>query len=312
VTARPRPAVRDPERFAPVFVLATARSYSSVITAMVGRNPDLAGLPELKLFLYRTVGELDASLPAAWRARGAAHRSPGLVRTIAEFLFGDQSAGSVTRAQTWLRERAHWSGADVLDVVLARIGPRATVEKSPENVMTPAALRRLSAAYPRARYLHLTRHPVSAVRSMEEHWERVMPGEPSRNLRLSCIASWVDINQRLLSFGASLDDGRCLRVRAEDVLNGPAEWLRLIARGLGVRADEDAVAAMCHPEASPFACFAPACTGVTGGADPGFLRSPVLRGAVLPETVAQPPGWKDDRGLWPAVTTLAAHLGYHG
>ena len=46
---------------------------------MIGQHPELAGLPELKLFCYATLGELDASLPRYWVQRGIKHRSPGLV-----------------------------------------------------------------------------------------------------------------------------------------------------------------------------------------------------------------------------------------
>lgn len=300
---------REPERFAPVFVLATARSYSSVVTAMIGQNPQLVGLPELKLFLYRTAGELEASLPAPWRERGATHRSPGLVRAVAELLFGGQSSQSAIDAQAWLRERAHWSGADIFDVLQAHVHPRAVVEKSPENVATPAAFRRLSTAYPLARYLHLIRHPASTLHSMLDHWRRTMLEEPPQGLQASCIASWLDVNQRILRFGARSGD-RYLRIRAEDVLNDPAAQLRLMASALAVRADDDAVAAMSHPESSPFACFGPPGTGVTGGSDPGFLRSPVPRRAVLPHSLDQPPGWTGDPALWSMAAALAARLGY--
>ena len=303
--------MRDNERFAPVFVLATARSYSSVVTAMVGSNPDMVGLPELKLFLYPTIGELAASLPEYWRKRGVTHRSPGLVRAVAEFLFGDQSAASIASAQAWLRERPRWSGAKALDVLLEHIYPQTAIEKSPENVMTPVALRRLSAAYPRARYLHITRHPASTVRSMREHWHRTMPNQPFDELEVSCVVSWLDINQRICRFGATLEGDRYLKLRAEDVLNQSVAQLRSIARWLGVRADDDAVAAMCHPETSPFACFGPPDTGVIGGGDPGFLASPTPRRAVLPHTLEQPAGATVDPALWSMTTALATHLGYH-
>jgi len=291
-----------------VFVLATARSYSSVITAMVGQNPGLAGLPELKLFRYRSVGELEASLPRAWRERGVTHRSPGAVRAVAQLVYGDQSAGAVARAQAWLTERAHWSGADVMDVLQARISPRTAVEKSPENVMTPGAFGRLSAAYPRARYLHLVRHPASTVRSMTEHWRRTMLEEPSARLQESFVHGWLDVHQRVLRLGRTVSSGRYLRMRAEDVLNDPATRLRSIARWLGVPADDHAVALMRHPEASPFARFGPA--GVTGGSDPGFLGDPVPRRAVLPRTLGQPAGWTGDPALWSTAAALAARLGY--
>ena len=105
---RPRytEAARDPTRFAPVFVLAPARSFTSVIATMVGQHPALFALPELKLFAYPTLGELAASLPEYWRRRGVAHRSPGLVRAVAELLCGGQDPVGIPAAQAWLAARA--------------------------------------------------------------------------------------------------------------------------------------------------------------------------------------------------------------
>ena len=67
----PRPPKLEPDRFAPVFVLAPARSHTSVVTTMVGRHPDLADLLELKLFAY----PLKDSLPRFWIERWVTHRS---------------------------------------------------------------------------------------------------------------------------------------------------------------------------------------------------------------------------------------------
>src|SRR6266850_6482926 len=106
---------RYPNGFAPIFVLAPARSYSSVITMMLGQHPDLMGFPELKLFSYPTIGDMEASLPRFWIERGVTHRSPGLIRALAEFMFGNQTLGSLALARVWLQERSSWSGADVLD-----------------------------------------------------------------------------------------------------------------------------------------------------------------------------------------------------
>src|SRR5258707_15024500 len=117
-------SAREPERFAPILVLAPPRSYSSVVTTMIGQHPDLVGLPELKLFAYRTIAEMEASLPGYWRERGFTHRSPGLVRALAQIEFGGESAENLAAARAWLLQRGHWSGADVFDVLMARLAPR--------------------------------------------------------------------------------------------------------------------------------------------------------------------------------------------
>jgi hypothetical protein len=277
---------------------------------MIGQHPDLAGLPELKLFACRTIGEMDASLPRYWIARGITHRSPGLVRAFAQFEFGGQTPEDLASAQAWLKARPHWSGAQVLDILLARLAPRVAVEKSPENAVSAAALRRLKSAYPKARYLHLTRHPVTTQSSMVQHRNRTVPSHPLEGEPMTGIAAWLDVHARILRFTTSLPKDRVLRVRAEDVLNNPGPQLRAIAEWLGARADHQAIEAMRHPEASPFAWPGPAGSGILGGHDPNFLRDPIPRRVELPPTIEQPSGWHGEASLWRMAVELARHLGY--
>ena len=310
IPSKRKSAVPKRERFAPLFVLAPARSYTSVIATMIGQHPQLAGLPELKLFGYRTIAALEASLPSYWIERGFTHRSPGLVRALAHIEFGGESAENLAAARAWLVRRGHWSGADVFDVLMARLKPRMAVEKSPENVTTTAALRRLAAAYPKARFLHLTRHPVTTQASLAEHQLRTTPeyariGEP-----MAGIAAWCDIHERILRFAATLPRGRVMRMRAEDVLNDAPARLRAIARWLRLRTDDAAIEAMCHPEASPFARFGPSGSGVIGGHDHGFLRDPIPRRVDVPTTIEQPPDWHGAAALWRRTLKLARMLGY--
>lgn len=298
---------REAERFAPVFVLATARSYSSVIATMIGRHPELAGLPELKLFCCETVGELEAALPKYWRDRGVTHRSPGLVRALAELEFGGQSPEALLAARAWLRDRPHWTGAEVMDFLQERLKPRIAVEKSPDNLSTDASVERMAAAYPRARYLHLTRHPVTTQRSMRAYLKQTLPEYPQDGEPMNSIGSWYEIQRRILRFTAELPGDRYLRVRAEDVLNdGPAR-LENIARWLGVRTDAEAIEGMRHPEKSPFASPG---TEASGGNDPGFLRDPVPRRVEMPATLEAPEGWAAEAGVWEMVVGLANRLGY--
>ncbi len=302
--------LRDPCRFAPIFLLAPARSCSSIVCTMVGQHPQLAGLPELKLFSYATVGELEASLPRYWIDRGVAHRSPGLVRAIAEYRFHAQDADALALARTWLRDRSHWNGACVLDSLLHELAPRAGVEKSPENVADDRSLEMLSSAYPRARYLHLVRHPIATQRSAQEHWNRLFPERPLNGEPMAGVASWLETHCRILRFASALGSNRYMRVRAEDVLNHSRQQLGMIAEWLGIRSDSDAIEAMIHPERSPFARFGAEDSGIVGGNDPGFLSNPIPRKVQVLADVKQPPGWVGDESLWQMTADLANCLGY--
>jgi hypothetical protein len=270
---------------------------------MIGQHPELAGLPELKLFCCATIGELEDSLPEYWIRRGVTHRSPGLVRAIAHLEFGDQTLQSLSSARAWLEARRHWSGAEVLDALQTRLSPLTIVEKSPDNVLSDEALERMSSAYPRARYLHLTRHPLTTQRSIQEHRARTVPEHPQHDEPMYSIASWYSIHRRLFHFGAELPPQRYMRVRAEDVLNDSERQLCKIAAWFGVSTDACAIEAMKHPEASPFA-------SVGGGNDPGFLSNPIPRAAELPLSLDPPEGWDAEPEVWEMVKELASLLDY--
>jgi Sulfotransferase family len=277
---------------------------------MIGRHPELVDVPELKLFAYPTLGELEDSLPRFWIERGLTHRSPGLVRAVAEFMFSGQTLTSLAMARVWLSARRQWSGADVFDVLMERTHPRCCIEKSPEHVDSDETLARLAAAYPRARYLHLTRHPVTTQQSMARHMARIAGRTGSDDQPMAGIQAWFTTHARILQFADGLPGSRCLRIRSEDVLNDRGSTLREIASWLGLRADDSAIGAMTNPGASPFARFGPQASGVAGGNDPDFLNDPVPHPVELPRTVDPPSGWSGEEELWSVVRRLGAELGY--
>jgi len=277
---------------------------------MIGQHPDLFAMPELKLFLFGTIGELDASLPVEARKRGFKHRSPGLVRALAELEYGAQDETTLAAAIAWLKARPGWSGVRVFDLLMERVSPRITIEKSPEHVDRSATLERMFRAYPRARYLHLTRHPVATIRSMVEHLQNSLPHSRRVNFTDHCTRSWLASNELIVDSTDRLPADRRLRARAEDLLNDPVPNLRRIAVWLGVRTDDSAIEAMLHPDRSPFACFVAGQSGVSSGYDPKFLADPRPHAIDLPAGLEPPVEWQADRQLWGRVERAAATLGY--
>lgn len=277
---------------------------------MIGQHPDLYGFPELKLFAYPTIGELAASLPAEARRRGIAHRSPGLVRSVAELQFGGQSAQALAAAAAWLAERQHWTGPEVLDRLMEHVRPRHAVEKSPEHVAEAEPLRRLADAYPDARFIHLSRHPVATVNSMHTHLRKHLPGYDDNRLVQDCISTWLETHTRIVEFARRLPGDRILRVKAEDLLNDPGPQLDRVARWLGIRTDETAIDAMRHPERSPYASFAPSSSGVIGGNDPNFLADPRPRNVEVGSITELPSWWPIASAQRKAVERAGEALGY--
>ena len=312
----------------PVFVLAPPRSFSSIVSTMLGQHPQMYGLPELELFAAETVGEWwelcwDATVP----------RAHGALRTVAKLFFGTQTEETIKFARGWLRRRAHFTTGYVLETLATKVAPRVVVEKSTSNVYKPKSLRRAAQMFPSARFIHLVRHPrghgesvLKFLRGREKegrvpatHWMHrlaAFPG-PNRNGanageagKLDPQRGWLALHMNICKFLEAVPPQQQLRIRAEDILTDPGRHLREVAGWLGLRTDNAAIEEMKHPERSAYACFGP--TGARFGNDPSFLREPALRPMRLePQRLDGPLSWLDDRrGFLPKVRRLAEEFGY--
>jgi Sulfotransferase family len=317
----------------PLFLLAPPRSFTSLIGTMVGRHPQLYGLAETHLFPFATLAE--------WWRYGAEMTWPmrdGLVRIVAELYFGGQTDATVQRAAAWLRRRLHLSTGAILEAFIERVAPRILVDKSPSIVWLVASMRRAYAMFPRARFIHLVRHPRGHGESVlkyhgsegRKYYEAEArswlvdlgsfppePPEPGQEAEPPVPAGtldpqwgWFNLHRNIMNFLAGVPASQVYRLRGEDVLTDPDNTLRPLCAWLGLRDDPAAIDEMKHPERSPFACIGP--PAAPTGNDFFFLKSPALRPSrAEPKSLDGPLPWRPDgRGFAPAVRRLALELGY--
>jgi hypothetical protein len=275
---------------------------------MIGMHHQLFGFPELSLFRAEKIGDVLEN-PPGFRGFPAIARTAGLARALAQLHEGSQSDEAVTRAREWLRARSGWPTVDVFDHLFDCVSPAIAVEKSPENSSREDFLSRMVDSYPRARFVHLTRHPVTTVKSMARAWGGLGFWDvPDELFHLHLLGIWLFSHARIIRLTDSLPPDRWLRIRSEDVLGRPVEVLPELCRWLGVDDGPDAVDMMLHPERSPFARLGP--PSGSGGNDPGFLESPHPRAVAAPESVEFPKEWTADPWFLLAVIQMAAALGY--
>ncbi len=294
---------------------------------MLGQHPQLFGLPELRLFVAETVGEwLDLCSKATYPM------ASGTLRTVAELIFGQQSERSIAMAQEWLVEHSAWTTQQLTKSLAEVVHPRILVDKSPNALYEPSALARLHRNFPNARFIHLTRHPRGHGESVmklkahveklkgpikADHWLVQLSSFPP--ISESDIAEpgildpqrgWYTLHSNVCRFLESVPAANKFTLRGEDLLADPDTWLRTTANWLGLRSDTSAVAAMKHPENSPFVGFGP--KGASRGNDPFFLRNPVLQGRdERSMSLEGPLGWRPDGlGFLPEVKTLARSFHY--
>ncbi len=299
---------------APLFLLAPPRSYTSLMNAMLGQHPQCFGLPELCLFNVETLLEL--WVRTSDEMSNDSKTRQGLLRAVAEIYAGEQTSATITMASHWCAVREHRSTADVYRELVDAIDPLIAVEKSPSYTIDVERMVRMRRAFPEARFLHLTRHPVGQCKSV------MAMNDGAFALYVNSIEfqedraivepqfAWHDLNVNILNFLDSVPAEQQMRIRGEDIMGNPQHYLREVCRWLGIREDEEAVEAMMHPERSPFACFGP--INALFGNDPNFLSGPTFRPHVVKvPSLDKPVPWRDDRqGLKPEVVALARELGY--
>jgi hypothetical protein len=299
----------------PIFLLAPPRSFTSVVNAMIGQHPELFGVPELNLFNFPKVTGL-------WQAASDqvgfnANRRHGLLRTLAEVLFAEQTDETILGAAHWVAAREDWSTAQIFAAMRELVHPLSIVDKSPTYTMESERLYRIHEACPDARYIHLVRHPVKQCESvMKLNYGAFALFVNSIEYRdgkahIEPQIAWHDMNVNIVDFlENAIPPDRYMRVRGESIMEHPKEKLREICRWLGIRDDEEAIDEMMHPERSPFACFGPV-TALFGN-DPNFLRDPAFsqRAQKLP-SLDGPVSWRNDgTGLYPEVIQMAKMFGY--
>ena len=295
---------------APIFILAPPRSFTSIISGVIGQHPQLFDSPELNLFCASTMS----------RFIGLTRLQMGLKRCIAQLYAGEQTIEAVEMASHWLLARRDRTTAEVHRELCAKIAPRILVQKSPRYQRRLAHMEGMLAAFPKARFIHLVRHPRGMCTSyMEMH-------DPASQL-LACAGLgavdrsgpqpvadpqilWHDYNLRILRFQQRIDPSRWLCLKGEDLLADIDHHLKSLCAWLGISGAPEAIAAMKQPEASPFACFGP--LNAVFGNDPKFLRDPHLRPYKrLPESLDGPLPWRPDGASFhPRVVEMAQSFGY--
>jgi hypothetical protein len=296
----------------PLFILGPPRSFTSVVSAMLGQHPEMYGLPEIHLFVTDTVAELNRFYEIAGN-----RRQHGILRTIAELFMSKQDPITVEMAKRWLKKNPQATTAEVWKKIVDRVHPKIVVEKSVTTVWRPDFLARAASVFPNARYLHLTRHPRAQGESMaealktEKQISRHMLDHGTQPPTVDPQILWYSIHNNIVTFLENIPEERKLHVRGEDLLVEPDVYLCKICEWLGIRADAEALEEMKHPENSPFSKIGP--KNAPFGNDPKFLESPALRPtrAKAVQSLEGPLKWREDaKGFSPEVKVLAQAFGY--
>ena len=278
-------------------VLAPPRSCSSLITAMLGQHPELYAPAELECFTGNTLGDC-----LSFAEQVPVVTLHGLLRTVAQLQFGHQNNATIAAARQWLEGRRHWSGGDLIAWIEAQITPRRLLDKSPIHALRWPSLQRLAAVCAGQPVVHLSRHPISAVRSLiGAYSHRGQQLTPSEALR-----TWWQGHRLCLRYRQDLAQAPSLLLRSEDLLANPEGALARVCRHLGINDHPDAIEAMLLPEQSPYACLGP--TMAPTGNDLHWMETPALRRGSAPASEPSLHQLWDLPGIEPELAMMAMQL----
>jgi hypothetical protein len=302
------PAVADP-----LFILAPGRTFTSVVSAMLGQHPQMYGFPELYLNIADTM--------RAWWARcgyGRTSMHHGLLRSVAELYFNEQTEETVTQALAWVTGSFERTTSEVFHELVTKLAPKVAVEKSPMVANNEQCLDRLISFFPNARFVHLTRHPRATCESVLKFDTGAAviaqfslaydfgTDPPTLDPQMW----WYESHMRIFNFMKRLPKSQTFFVQGEELLSKPDDYLERIAKWLHLRTDKAAIEQMKHPEQSPFASYGP--PSAAWGGDHGFFENPQFRPfQAKPQSLDGPLPWRRDQcGFLLEVKALARDFGY--
>lgn len=264
----------------PIFILSPPRSFSSLISSILGQHPELHAFPELQVFgqesLFDMISKNQVNL----------HRlaAPGAIRAIAEVHEHKQTNESCARAWQWIMKNRKMTPTSFFNYLRSRIDPVVAIEKSPLYSLKTETLRQIIRAYPNARYIHLTRSVVGNQKSLREYLAskdeilnrvKTLRFDAGSFARFYPSTVWYLSHHNILSVMPTINRDRYIRVKGEDILASPLKVLTQLADWLQIDASEGSIQAMLRPHESPYANVGPRIA--QGGNDNKFMQQPVLR-----------------------------------
>ena len=297
---------------APLFFLASPRSYTSLTFAMMGQHPEAYGFPELNLLVSDTLEGMLKQFKG--KSQFQVH---GLLRTVAQLYSGEQTRYSIEMAQRWINRRLYRSTGEIYIELCEKIYPLRGVDKSPAYSSSSESLHRILKTFPNAHFIHLVRHPRAQGNSAMKAGNE---GRFAKMIKAYDYSSyppvidpqfkWLQVQKRITEFLKSVPEKQKLVLRGEDLLSEPEVYFQKISHWLGMEWNDEAFEAITHPQNSPFSGLGP--VGAVLGNDGNFLRSTgYKKRPIPPSSLDGPLAWRSDgKGFIPEVIQLAHEFGY--
>ena len=263
----------------PLFILSPPRSFSSLISSMLGQHPELHAFPELQIFSADTLHDMMKTN----QERHNRLASPGSIRSIAEIHERLQTDESCTRAWLWMQKRSHWTAVEFFDYLRKKVSTQIAIDKTPINTSKQSRLEKIIHAYPNAKFLHLCRSVNGNTTSLREFikgQDKLLGRMETNKLTRRALSRefpasvWYLCHRNILAIKPLIKQSNYLQLKGEDLLNQPNKMLSQFCKWINIEDKEEHIQAMLRPHESPYAFVGPSIA--VGGNDGKFMKNPIL------------------------------------
>ncbi|MGL5083580.1 MAG: sulfotransferase family protein [Microcoleaceae cyanobacterium] len=295
----------------PLFILASPRSFTSVLCGMLGQHPQAYGVAELSIFASETLQEFTDRMQGLFQ-----YNMHGLLRVVMQLYAGEQTLASLEMARRWVATRGDRTTGEVYQELCQKVASRRIIDKSPIYSTKREIMNRIYRNFPDAYYLHLVRHPRTQGQSMMNFADgnlTIFGNSVDYSTHPPTVDPqywWYTMQCNILDFLDTVPSEQQMRLKGEDLLSDPKSYFEKICGWLNLDWNDEAFAAMLNPQDSPYACFGP--YGSHAGNDPNFMQSAKFKQREIPSSqLAGDLPWRSDgKGFIPDVIQLAQTLGY--
>jgi len=206
------------------FLLSGPRSGSTLLRVMLAGHPDLFCPPELHLLQFNSMREWSEDL-------GKSYLGEGLQRALMEV---DGRSAQETSALLDDLIRQDVPVEKVYAMLQEKVAPRLLVDKSPTYGSSIETLEHAERIFEGAKYIHLVRHPYSAIESfMRNRFERLVAAGDADSMTLG-EEVWSLSNANIRDFVSPLLKSKHHLVRYEDLVSNPEKTMKALCAFLEV------------------------------------------------------------------------------
>ncbi len=211
-----------------IFILCPGRSGSTLLRVILAGHPQLFAPPELYLLSFNTLAERKA----AFSGRNN-FLTEGTIRAIMEIRNCDGE-----RAQEIMEEleQQNLSTKQFFRLMQEWLPDKILVDKTPPYAYNPQILQRAESEFENPLYIHLLRHPLATIRSMEQARIDLMVSmaEEGFSVKQKGELMWLISHINILEFLKNVPSSRQHRVKYEDLVHNPQTTVSQLCKFIGV------------------------------------------------------------------------------